>query len=84
MKKSRNLLKLTLDDGMGGRVIVTNIRGIYTPEQLIGRKIIIIANLAPHKFSGVVSCGMLMAASNGSCGTKVIFVDDSIPAGTRL
>ena len=84
VKKSRNLLKLTLDDGMGGRVIVTNIRGIYTPEQLIGRKIIIIANLAPHKFSGVVSCGMLMAASNGSCGTKVIFVDDSIPAGTRL
>lgn len=84
IKKSRNLLKLTLDDGMGGREIVTNIRGIYTPEQLVGRKIIIIANLAPHKFSGVMSRGMLVAASNESCGTKVIFVDDSIPAGTRL
>lgn len=84
IKKSRNLLKLTLDDGMGGREIVTNIKGVYTPEELIGRKMIIIANLAPHKFSGVLSRGMLMAASNSSCGTKVIFVDDSIPCGTRL
>ena len=84
IKKSRNLLRLELDDGMGGREIVTNIRGIYTPEQLIGRKIIIIANLAPHKFSGVLSRGMLLAASNGSCGTKVVFVDDDIPAGTRI
>lgn len=84
IKKSRNLLKLTLDDGMGGREIVTNIRGVYTPDQLIGKNIIIIANLAPHKFSGVLSRGMLIAASNESCGTKVIFVDDSIPAGTRI
>ncbi len=84
VKKSKNFLKLTLNDGIGTRTIMSTIKGEYTPEELIGKKIIVIANLAPHKFSGVMSEGMLIAATHDSCGCKVIFVDDSVPEGTPI
>ena len=84
IKKSHSCLKLTLDDGLDGRVIVSSIKNEYTPEQLVGKKIIVIANLKPAKFSGVQSNGMLIAASAEECGCKVIFVDDSVPTGTAI
>jgi lysyl-tRNA synthetase class 1 len=84
IKKSHSCLKLTLDDGLEGRVIVSSIKNEYTPEQLVGKKIIVIANLKPAKFSGVQSNGMLIAASHEECGCKVIFVDDSVPTGTAI
>lgn len=84
IKKSHSCLKLTLDDGLEGRVIVSSIKNEYTPEQLIGKKIIVIANLKPAKFSGVQSNGMLIAATAEECGCKVIFVDDSVPTGTAI
>lgn len=84
IKKSHSCLKLTLDDGLEGRVIVSSIKNEYTPEQLVGKKIIVIANLKPAKFSGVQSNGMLIAASHEDCGCKVIFVDDSVPTGTAI
>jgi len=84
IKKSHSCLKLTLDDGLEGRVIVSSIKNEYTPEQLVGKKIIVIANLKPAKFSGVQSNGMLIAASAEECGCKVIFVDDSVPTGTAI
>ena len=84
IKKSHSCLKLTLDDGLEGRVIVSSIKKEYTPEQLIGKKIIVIANLKPAKFSGVQSNGMLIAATAEECGCKIIFVDDSVPTGTAI
>lgn len=84
IKKSHSCLKLTLDDGLEGRVIVSSIKNEYKPEELIGKKIIVIANLKPAKFSGVQSNGMLIAASAEECGCKVIFVDDSVPTGTAI
>ena len=84
VKKAKRLLKLTLDDGMGGRQIVSSIREEYEPEQLIGKKIIVVANLKPAKFAGEESRGMLLAASNDACGCKVIFVDDAVPCGTAI
>ena len=63
VKNAKKLLKLTLFDGLDERVIVSSIRDDYTPEELIGRKIIVIANLKPAKFAGVKSNGMLIAAS---------------------
>ena len=84
IKKSHSCLKLTLDDGLEGRVIVSSIKNEYKPEELVGKKIIVIANLKPAKFSGVVSNGMLIAASAEECGCKVIFVDDSVPTGTSI
>jgi len=84
IRKSHSCLKLTLFDGIGERVIVSSIKKEYKPEELIGKKIIVLANLKPAKFSGVMSEGMLMAATNNACGCKVIFADDSIPEGTQI
>ena len=84
IRKSHSCLKLTLDDGIKQRVIVSSIKNEYSCEELIGKKIIVVANLAPTRFSGVTSDGMLLAATNNSCGCQLIFVDDSIPTGTQV
>ena len=84
VRKSHSCLKLTLDDGIGERVIMSSIKEEYTPEQLVGRKIIVIANLKPNRICNVNSQGMLLAATNNACGCKVIFVDDSVPTGTQI
>ena len=84
IRKSHSCLKLTLFDGEGERVIVSSIKNEYKPEQLIGRKIIVVANLKPARLTGVTSKGMLLAGTNNACGCKVIFVDDSIPEGTAI
>lgn len=84
IRKSANCLKLTLDDGIGQRVIVSSIKHDYTPEELIGRKIIVVANLKPARFAGTTSEGMLLAATNNACGCQIVFVDDSVPTGTAV
>lgn len=84
IRKSANCLKLTLFDGLKERVIVSSIKHDYTCEELVGRKIIVVANLAPARFSGVQSNGMLLAATNNACGCQVIFVDDIVPEGTAI
>lgn len=84
IRKSHNCLKLVLNDGQGERTIVSSIKEEYTPEELIGKKIIVVANLKPARFSGVQSDGMLIAATNNSCGCSIIFVDDSVPEGTAV
>ena len=84
IRKAQNNLKLTLFDGEKERVIVSSIKKYYKPEQLIGKKIIVVANLEPVRLTGVKSEGMLIAGTNNACGCKVIFVDDSVPAGTQI
>ena len=83
VKKSDKLLCLQLDDGMGGRQVVSGIAQYYTPEDLIGKKLQLIANLKPVKLRGVDSNGMICAADTPD-GIKVIFVDDSIPVGSKV
>ena len=84
IRKSNDCLKLTLFDGMGERIIVSSIKKYYAPENLVGRKIVVLVNLKPRRITGVTSEGMLLAATNRACGCKVLFVDDAIPEGTRL
>ena len=84
VRKSHSCLKLTLFDGIGERVIMSSIKAEYTPEMLIGKKIIVIANLKPNRICNINSQGMLLAATNNACGCKVIFVDDSVPEGTAI
>lgn len=85
IRKSHNCLKLVLDDGSGeDRIIVSSIKEEYSTEELVGKKIIVVANLKPARFSGVQSNGMLLAATNNSCGCNVIIVDDSVPVGTSV
>ena len=59
------LLVLTIDLGSEERQIVAGIRGHYTPEQLLGRQIVVVANLQPAKLRGIESQGMLLAATDG-------------------
>lgn len=75
VKKSKKLLKLTLDDGTGERTVASGISQYYKSEELVGRKVILVANLKPAKLCGVESAGMILAADS-SDGVKVIFADD--------
>ncbi len=84
IRKSHNCYKITLFDGIRERVIVSSIKQYYQPEELIGKKIIVVANLAPARITGVTSEGMLLAATNNACGCKIIFVDDDVPEGTAV
>jgi methionyl-tRNA synthetase len=84
VKKSKKLLKLQLDDGMGGRQVVSGVAPWYKPEDLIGKKIMLVANLKPVKLCGVESCGMICAADTADGDVKVIFPDDSLPVGAKI
>ena len=84
MRKLNKGMKLVLFDGIKERTIVSTIRDEYEPEQLVGKKIIVVANLAPRRLGGATSEGMLLAGTNGACGCRVVFVDDAIPEGTQI
>lgn len=84
VKKSKKLLRLQLDDGFGGRQVVSGIAPWYKPEDLIGKKIILVANLKPAKLCGVESCGMICATDLPDGTVKVIFLNDDIPCGAKL
>ena len=79
------LLKLLVDIGDEVRQVVAGIAVAYTPEQLIGKKVVVVANLAPRKLRGVESNGMIVAASTGPDGRPVLatFTED-VPPGARL
>ena len=82
--KSRKLLKLTVDTGSDQRTIVAGIAETYQPEQLIGRTVVIVANLQTAKLMGVESHGMVLAASPEGGAPTLIGCDDTIPPGTRV
>jgi methionyl-tRNA synthetase len=85
--KADKLLRLEVDLGYETRQILSGIAEWYTPEELIGRRIVVIANLAPRKMRGLESHGMLLAASNGESGKPILatFADsEDIELGSRL
>lgn len=84
VEKSDKLLKLSLKVGDETRQVVSGISKWYTPEDLIGKKIILVYNLKPAKLRGVESQGMILAADTSDGAAKVIFVDDSVEDGAKL
>ena len=88
VKKSKKLLKFTLDDGSGvDRQILSGIAMFYKPEDLIGKSLVAIVNLPPRKMMGMDSCGMLLSAihkENDEEKLNLIMVSDEIPAGAKL
>ncbi|MCD8144879.1 MAG: methionine--tRNA ligase [Oscillospiraceae bacterium] len=88
VKKSKKLLRFTLDDGTGtDRQILSGIAAYYKPEELIGKTLIAIVNLPARKMMGLESNGMLISAVHTEKGEEklnLIMVDDSIPAGAKL
>jgi methionyl-tRNA synthetase len=81
--KSKKLLKLTVDIGKEKRNLVAGIAEFYKPEELIGKQIVVVANLKPAKIMGIESNGMLLAASKGKKLT-VLSVDREIDAGSKV
>ena len=83
VKKSDKLLCLQLDAGGEQRQVVSGIHTWYQPEDLIGKKVLLVYNLTPAKLRGVESRGMILAATVGD-RAQVVFVDDAIPEGSKL
>lgn len=85
VKKAKKLLKLTLDDGSGvDRTVASGIAKWYTPDELVGKKVIAVSNLKPATLCGVESQGMILAADAGEDAVKVVFLDSSIPNGSKI
>lgn len=82
--KSKKLMKIKvmLDDGE--RQLVAGIAEHYNPEDLIGKKVVVVANLQPAKLMGEESCGMILAVDKEPNGLQVLIVDDSVKIGTRV
>lgn len=83
VEKSKKLMKLTVFTGDEERTIVAGIATKYSPEELVGRKIVIVANLQAAKLMGVESNGMVLAASIGG-EPSLLAVDPGVPAGTKV
>ncbi len=88
VKKSKKLLKFTLDDGTGTpRQILSGIAMYYKPEDLLGKTLVAIVNLPPRKMMGLESNGMLLSAVHKEAGEErlnLLMLDDGIPAGAKL
>ncbi|MFT7823046.1 methionine--tRNA ligase [Bacillus siamensis] len=83
VKKADRLLKLQIDLGFEQRQVVSGIAKHYTPDQLVGMKIICVTNLKPVKLRGELSQGMILAGESDGV-LKVVAVDQSLPKGTRI
>jgi len=88
VKKSKKLLKFTLDDGTGKeRTILSGIHAYYEPEQLVGKTLLAITNLPPRPMMGIESCGMLISAVHTEEGEEklhLLMLDNHIPAGAKM
>jgi methionyl-tRNA synthetase len=80
--KAKKLLKLQLDLGYETRQVVSGIAKFYTPEQMIGKKVIVVANLKPATLCGIESQGMILAS--GEEQIRVVFLADDTPLGERV
>ena len=88
VKKSKKLLKFTLDDGTGtDRTILSGIHAYYEPEKLVGKTLLAITNLPPRPMMGIDSCGMLISAVHHEEGEEklhLLMLDNHIPAGAKM
>ena len=80
--KADKLLQFKIDDGLGGRTIVSGIAQHYRPEDLVGKQVCFIANLAPRKLKGIESQGMILSAEDADGRLVVITPQDDVTAGS--
>jgi methionine--tRNA ligase len=84
LEGSDKLLKIIVDNGSAQKQILSGIAKYYSPEDLIGKKIVLVDNLAPAKMRGTISEGMLLAADNPDKSVKVVFLSDDIENGAKI
>ena len=82
--KTDKLLKLTIDTGIDTRVIVSGIAEYYTPEQMVGKQICILANLAPRKIRGIESKGMILMARQGDGKMRFVTPEETLANGAEI
>ncbi len=83
VEKADKLLKFSLFDGERERTVLSGIAKWYSPEELVGKKVALVANLAPAKIRGIVSEGMILSSDLGD-EARVVFIDDAVPEGSRI
>ncbi|MDR2622101.1 MAG: methionine--tRNA ligase [Dysgonamonadaceae bacterium] len=82
--KADKLLQFKIDDGLGGRTILSGIAGHYTPEELVGKQVCFIANLEPRKIKGIESQGMILSAENADGTVTVIQPNKEVSPGSEV
>ena len=82
--KADKLLQFRIDDGLGGRTIVSGIAKHYAPEDLVGKNVCFIANLAPRKLRGIESEGMILSAEDADGRLVVITPADEVKPGSEV
>lgn len=82
--KADKLLQFKIDDGMGGRTIVSGIAKYYKPEDLVGKRVCFIANLAPRKLKGIESQGMILSAEDANGDLSVISTTADVKPGSQV
>ena len=82
MEKSNKLLKLTVDTGVDKRTVLSGIAQHYTPEQMVGKQVTLIVNLAPRKMMGIESQGMILMAEDSNGELKLVQPSDLVFPGS--
>ncbi len=84
VEKADKLLKLTVKLGEETRTVVSGIRKWFEPEQLVGRKVVLVANLKPAKLRGIQSQGMILAAEDEHGNLDLVGTGLDLPSGTKV
>ena len=82
--KADKLLQFKIDDGLGGRTIVSGIAKHYSPEELVGRQVCFVANLAPRRIKGITSEGMILSAEGADGHLSVIMPEKEVEPGSAV
>jgi methionyl-tRNA synthetase len=82
--KADKLLQLKIDDGLGGRTIISGIAQHYAPEELVGKQICFIANLAPRQLKGITSEGMILSAEDADGKLVVVIPEAGVKPGSEV
>ncbi|MBO5693680.1 MAG: methionine--tRNA ligase [Tidjanibacter sp.] len=82
--KTKKLLKLTVDTGIDTRTIVSGIAEYYTPEELVGRQILVLVNLLPRELKGITSEGMILMAADATGKLTLLAPADKVPNGSQV
>jgi methionyl-tRNA synthetase len=82
--KADKLLRFKIDDGLGGRTVISGIAAHYAPEELVGKQVCFIANLAPRKLKGIDSQGMILSAENADGSLAVIMPQKQVEPGSEV
>ena len=84
MEKSNKLLKLTIDSGLDTRTILSGLAQHYTPEEVLGKQVTFIANLAPRKMMGIESQGMILMAEDSDGKLRLVLPEKDVEPGSAV